>query len=227
MSMQTQDQHALAESLIPLVHDVAGQVARRVPAHVMLDDLIGAGMLGLATALTRYEPARSDTFKGYAEFRIRGAIMDELRRRDIMSREARIESKKLQRTIQQLNSDLGRQADDDEIADYLDVSLETYRAMQLRFSAARMVSADALDLATEDASPLDSLDGSETRDRLADGLKQLPKRQALVLWLYYYEELPLREIADRLGVTPSRICQIRGDAVASLRRHMEDTQLAA
>ncbi len=109
---------ALAGQLLPLVHEVAAQVARRVPSHVMLDDLVGAGMLGLAGALQRYDPARAETFKGYAEFRIRGAIIDELRRRDIMSRDARIESKKLQRSVQQLNAELGRKAEDDEVAGY-------------------------------------------------------------------------------------------------------------
>lgn len=219
--MQTQDNAALAKSLMPLVHEVAGQVARRVPSHVLLDDLVGAGMLGLAAALTRFDPDRCDTFRGYAEFRIRGAIMDELRRRDIMSRDARIESKRLARSVQQLNAELGREADDDEVADHLGVSLETYRTMQLRLKSARMVSADALELPDASAGPHQLLASAEMRDRLAESIKTLPRRQAVVLWLYYYEELPLREIADQLGVTPSRICQIRTEAVERLRRQMQ------
>lgn len=215
------ERSSLAKSLLPLVHEVAAQVARRVPSHVMMDDLVGAGMLGLAGALTRYEPAREDTFKGYAEFRIRGAIMDELRRRDIMSRDARIESKKLHRSVQRLNAELGREADDDEIAAYLGVSLEAYRSMQLRFRTARMIPADSLDLVDGCGTPLDHVRTDQMRELLVQGLRDLPERQAHVLWLYYYEELPLREIAEELGVTASRVCQIRGEAVERLKRHLE------
>jgi len=227
MTMQT-DRSALTQSLMPLVHEVAAQVARRVPSHVMLDDLVGAGMLGLAGALTRFDPERANTFKGYAEFRIRGAIMDELRRRDIMSRDARIESKKLQRSVQQLNAELGREAEDDEVADYLGVSIEAYRGMQFRLKSARMVSAECLEIVDNSSDPQGDLINEQTRERLANAIRALPKRQATVLWLYYYEELPLREIADKLGVTPSRICQIRTEAVDRLRRQMEqDERLAA
>jgi RNA polymerase sigma factor for flagellar operon FliA len=219
--LQTPDTTTLAKSLMPLVHEVAAQVARRVPAHVLLDDLVGAGMLGLAGALTRFDPERRDTFRGYAEFRVRGAIMDELRRRDIMSRDARIESKRLARSVQQLTAELGREAEDDEIADHLGVSLETYRSMQLRLKSARMVSADALDLPDTGAGPDRLLINAEMRDRLAESIKMLPRRQAVVLWLYFYKERPLREIADQLGVTPSRVCQIRTEAVERLRRRMQ------
>jgi RNA polymerase sigma factor for flagellar operon FliA len=218
--LETTDRSSLAQSLVPLVHEVAAQVARRVPSHVMLDDLVGAGMLGLAGALTRFDPDRTDTFKGYAEFRIRGAIMDELRRRDIMSRDARIESKKLQRSVQQLSAELGREAEDDEVAEHLGVSMEAYRAMQFRFKAARLVSAEAFELVDETSTPDQEYQQAEMRQRLASAIAQLPKRQAFVLWLYYYEELPLREIADQLGVTPSRVCQIRTEAVERLNKKM-------
>ena len=211
----------LAKELLPLVHEVAAQVARRVPSHVLLDDLVGAGMLGLAGALTRFDPERADTFKGYAEFRIRGAIMDDLRRRDIMSRDARIESKKLQRSVQQLSGELGREAEDDEVAKYLGVTMETFRSMQLRLKSARMVSADALELVYDGANAYDNLWEYQMREQLVEGIQGLPKRQSLVLWLYYYEELPLREIADMLGVTPSRVCQIRTEAVERLRKQVE------
>ncbi len=221
--MQTAPQ-TIARSLIPLVHEVAAQVARRVPSHVGLDDLVGAGMLGLAGALTRYEEDRADTFKGYAEFRIRGAIIDDLRRRDIMSRDARIESKKLQKSIDQLSNQLGHQAEADEIAKHLGVSLEDYREMQLRLNGARLVSSEELELTDDRESPLEDLQRRELRARLIQGIEALPERLRLVLWLYYYEELPLRAIAEMLGVTPSRVCQIRSEAVDRLREQVHATE---
>lgn len=222
MSSQTQsERQQLAQSLMPLVHEVAAQVARRLPSHVALDDLVGAGLLGLAGALTRFDPERAETFKGYAEFRIRGEMMDELRRRDIMSREARIESKKLQRTMHQLSGELGRDANDDEVAGRLGVSLEDYRGVQVRLASARMVSADDLELASEQPGVEAELTQHETRARLAEAIEELPERQRQVLWLYYYEELPLRDIADLLSVSPSRVCQIRSEAVERLRAAVE------
>lgn len=218
---QTVERSALARDLMPLVNDVAAQVARRVPMHVGLDELVAAGALGLAGALTRFDPLRADTFRGYAESRIRGAIMDELRHRDIMSRDARIESKKLQRSVDQLTAERGRQVADEEVADHLGVDLEAYWSLQLRLKSARMVSAEELELLDEAANPFEQVCDGQARALLADCIRALPERQALVLWLYYYEELALREIAEMLGVTASRVCQIRGEAVEALRQQLE------
>ena len=221
--------NTLAKTLIPLVQEVAAQVARRVPAHVTMEDLVGAGMLGLAAAIDRYDPTRAGTFRGYAEFRIRGEIMDELRRRDIMSRDARIESKKLQRTVQELSQRVGREAEDDEVAAHLGISLEAFRAMQLRLNDARLVSAQDMELPdSSGVSPADELQSRQMKQRLVRQINELPERMRLVLWLYYFEELPLREIGDLLGVTPSRVCQIRAEGVDRLRSQIgEATQLAA
>lgn len=225
--MQTQ-LDTIARDLIPLVHEVAAQVARRVPSHIGLDELVSSGMLGLAGALTRYDDERSKTFKGYAEFRIRGAIIDDLRRRDIMSRDARIESKRMAKQIQELTCQIGRLPEDDEIAEHLGVDLDGYREMQLRLHGPRMLSHDGIEIEDRQQSVVDAIEDRELRDQLVEGIEALPDRQRLVLWLYYYEELPLREIADMLGVTPSRVCQIRGEAVEMLRDRVHGTaRLAA
>jgi RNA polymerase sigma factor for flagellar operon FliA len=220
-------QDRLARDLIPLVHDIAGQIARRVPAHVTLDDLVGAGMLGLANALTRFDANRAETFKGYAEFRIRGAIMDDLRQRDIMSRDARIASKQLARKIDRLNNELGHPASDEETAEYLGVSLEEFHDMQLRLSAAKVVSVENIELSDTHTDPIDVIAARQLRSQLADAINRLPEKQRLVLWLYYHDELPLREIADMMGVTPSRVCQIRTEAVDKLRFQVRVRRLAA
>ncbi|MFH1130182.1 MAG: sigma-70 family RNA polymerase sigma factor, partial [Pseudomonadota bacterium] len=111
---------------MPLVRLVATKIARRIPIHVPLDDLLGAGMLGLAGALTRYDPQKSSTFRAYAELRIRGEILDELRRRDTISRDARTENKRLQSTKEKLSSVLGREPTDEEIAQHLGISTESF-----------------------------------------------------------------------------------------------------
>ena len=217
----------LAQKLIPLVHQVAAQVARRVPPHVMLEDLVGAGMLGLAAAINRYDPEREETFKGYAEFRIRGEIMDELRRRDLMSRDGRAESKKVQQTIEQLTRELGCEPQHAEVAKRMGMSLSDYQTAQFRAHGARTVSLADMELAQEQRSPADLAQSSEVLGVLSGAIEQLPERQKVVLWLYYFEELPLHEIGEALNVSPSRVCQIRGEAVARLRRAMKRHAVAA
>ncbi len=208
-----------AKSLIPLVYKIAAKIARRLPRHVALDDLVSAGMLGLAIALKRFDPSRADRFLGYAEYRIRGEILDELRRRDLLSRDARVASKKLQQTIQDLSARLGREAQSEEVAQRLGISLEYFNTLQQRLINKRSVSTEDLEteLSQEGKDPYEETFLQETRAVLAQAIESLPKQQSLVLWLYYYEELPLKEIAEILGVTSSRVCQIRAEAVEKIR----------
>jgi RNA polymerase sigma factor for flagellar operon FliA len=222
MTLQAQTNDQLAQSLLPLVYQVAAQIARRIPSHIMMDDLVGAGMLGLAGALTRFDPEQSMTFRGYAEFRIRGEILDELRRRDTMSRDNRIERKRIQQTAVKLSAELGREALDEEMAEHLGLSLDDYWTRQRRLDEARHVSADYVEIADQGEDPFQVVDGQEMRDQLAHAIERLPRRQRTVLWLYYYEDLPLREIADLLAVSSSRICQIRAEACERLRKTLEE-----
>lgn len=216
----------LAKSLIPLVHKVASHIARRLPPHVSLDDLIGAGLLGLAAALNRFDPSRARKFKGYAEYRIRGEILDELRRRDILSRDARLQSKRAQRAIQELNGKLGREALPEEIACQLGVSLESYCGFHQQLLNLRTVSSDEMEICLphEGRDPYESVYWQEARNKLARAIERLPRQKRLVLWLYYYEELPLQEIAELLDVTSSRVCQIRTEAIQKLRNFLEENQ---
>jgi RNA polymerase sigma factor for flagellar operon FliA len=206
----------LARTLLPLVHEVAGRVARRLPAHVLLDDLVGAGMLGLARALDRYDPRRAQTFRAYAELRIRGEIMDELRRSDLLSRDARCGCKRLERATSTVANRLGRTPSADQVARQLDISLDEYHALRTRYAGARFVPAESAGLA-EETTPVDLIAERELLDELTTAIARLPERLRVILWLYYVEELPLREIGDLLGVTPSRVCQLRAEAVQLLR----------
>lgn len=213
--------NTMARTLMPLVHQVAAQVARRLPNHVRLDDLVSAGMLGLAGALNRFDPERAETFRGYAEFRIRGEIIDELRRRDHMSRDARADSRRLHAVIEELRQQRGAEPDAKEVADRLGISLAELRSLQLRAHDATTVSLSNVTVSSVERSPEDHAAVGEDRERLAAAIQRLSERRRVVLWLYYFEELPLKEIGDLLDVTPSRVCQIRSEAVAALKKIMQ------
>lgn len=217
----------LARDLLPLVHKVATKIARRLPLHVGYDDLVGAGMLGLTAALNRFDPRRAHRFSGYAEYRIRGEILDDLRRRDLLSRDARLESKRARQAQDDLNGRLGREALPEEVACCLGLSLEQYAQLQQQMVCTRTVSTEDVEIAQHSPDPVDEIYRKEAKVRLATAIQELPRTQRLVLWLYYYEELPLREIAEVLNVTPSRVCQIRSEAVARLRSMAAVEELAA
>jgi RNA polymerase sigma factor for flagellar operon FliA len=217
MTAAEQQRNQLAKTLIPLVHEVAARIARRLPSYVRMEDLVGAGMLGLASALSRYDHRRAETFRSYAEFRIRGEIIDELRRRDLLTRDAREGHKRLQRASSAVAQQLGREPDDDQVAEHLEMPLHAYHALQQRCVNARFVPADDVELSDE-TTPADLIARREALANLVAAIEKLPERSRLALWLYYVEELPLREIGELLGVTPSRVCQLRTEAVQRLRR---------
>jgi RNA polymerase sigma factor for flagellar operon FliA len=214
---------------MPLVYKVASTMIRRLPSTVAFEDLVSAGLVGLADALNHYEPARASTFRGYAEYRIRGEIIDELRRRDLLSRDARSATKRISQAEQELASKLGREADAEEVALTLGISVEDYSAVRSRLMGLRQVSTEDIDteLSHEGPDPYESAYFEEAKEQLAEEIQRLPRKQSLVLWLYYYEELPLRKIAEILGVTPPRICQIRSEALDRLRNSLTQADRVA
>jgi RNA polymerase sigma factor FliA len=200
---------------------IALKLARRVPGLVAADDLVGAALLGLAEAVNRYTPDRNEAFCAYAVTRIRGAVMDELRRGDIMPRRVRRTARQLGRTVRELEHTLGRRPEEDEIAKALDVTVDEYRE---RIEVLAQVAVVALDPSTDMTSTPASAEHEVERAQLVakvrDALGRLPERDALVLSLYYDDELSYAEIGQVIGVSESRVCQLHKRAIAALRRDL-------
>ncbi len=205
---------------VEMARRIALRVARRVPEWMSYDDLIASAMVGLTEAAERYDVNRAEPFPGFAEKRIRGAVLDELRRGDFMPRRARQNARKVGTVISALEKTLGRAPEDEEVAKALDMSVEEYREDLEHLTHVAMVRITPALLATRagDEEGADAqLQRAQLSQRLRDGLKALPERDALVLSLYYLEDVNYGEIAQLLGVTESRVCQLHGRAIARLR----------
>jgi RNA polymerase sigma factor for flagellar operon FliA len=214
---------------LDFVRRIATRMARNLPSHVSLDDLIGAGTLGLIDAMDRYDPKKAERFETFAEFRIKGAILDELRRYDLMARNARLTAKRLARKTQELTARLGRPPSDAEVASSMDMSQADYRKLVDRVGNVRVLSLDDLvspedkagdrcfELSSKALGPDELTSMREMQDRLRDAIAGLPERQQMILEMYYQREMTLKEIGLHVGVTESRVCQIMGEATGKLR----------
>ena len=217
----------------PLVKYVAGRMGSGLPAHVEEADLISYGLGGLITAIQRFDLSREIKFETYAITRIRGAIIDELRTLDWVPRSVRARAREFERVNMKLEAKLQRAPTDDEMASQLGISVQDFQDALVQISNSTIVALDELwsvsDASGDQVSLLDTLpdrgapdpqqvvDQSELRDRIADAIAALPEREKLVVALYYYENLTLREIGEVLGVTESRVSQLHTKAVLRLR----------
>jgi RNA polymerase sigma factor for flagellar operon FliA len=218
----------------PLVKFIAGRMASGLPSHVEKADLISYGLLGLIGAIERFDTDREIKFETFAVARIKGAIIDELRSLDWVPRSVRARARQVEKAHSKLESKLHRAPTDEEMAENLDLTVDEFRAVLLEIANSSVLALD--DLWTfadpEGGSQVSILDtiqdpggvdpqaeaqASELKDRLADAIESLPERERLVIALYYYENLTLREIGEVLGVTESRVSQLHTKSVIGLR----------
>lgn len=215
----------------PLIKFIAQKIAVRLPSNIELDDLISSGVIGLMDAIEKYDPTRDNKFKTYAEFRIRGSILDELRAQDWVPRSVRDKAKLLDRTVIELEAELGRTATDEETAERLNMNMDEFHDLVNQVRPVSVLSID--DSATFSNvdkksilnilegcklnNPFNQLNMKSVKDVVTKAIEELPERQRLVLSLYYYEDLNLKEIGKVLRVTESRVSQLHAQAISTLR----------
>jgi RNA polymerase sigma factor FliA len=227
----------------PLVKYVAGRTAAGLPPHVEEADLISYGLVGLISAIERFDLSRDIKFETYAIMRIKGAIIDELRSMDWVPRSVRARAREVERAHAKLEHSLQRAPTDEEIAAELEISVDELNDSLLAISHSSLVALDELwsvsdssgdqvslmdtieDTAAPD--PAKALDVGDLKDRIAESIAKLPEREKLVIALYYYENLTLREIGEVLGVTESRVSQLHTKAVLRLRSRMQEESFDA
>jgi RNA polymerase sigma factor FliA len=216
--------HEDLATYLPLVWRVARKVARRLPHNVDAAELVGAGTIGLMGALARKDEDRLDSFLAYAEIRIRGAILDQLREMDWMPRGLRRSHRHIEATKAQLENDLGRTADSSELAEALGLSVEAVDKTKCRIESAQVQRGVELQeaVAGQDPDMLALLEHKEVRVRLGKAVNELCPKYQEILNLHYIKELKLREIGEIYGVTESRVCQIHKKIVAELRATLLD-----
>ena len=214
----------------PLVKYIANRIAMRLPPHIDVNDLINAGIIGLIDAIEKFDPSKEVKFKTYAEIRIKGAILDELRSMDWIPRSIRKVINKLVGAYHELEQQLGRPAKDEEIAELLGLQMEEFYKLLKHSAGAPLISLDVMvdhddkrrdilsclvDPKSTDA--FGALGLGELKDSIAGAIEDLPEKEKQVVALYYYDELTMKEIGEVLNLTESRVSQIHTKAILRLR----------
>jgi len=222
----------LVEQYSPLVKRIAHHLLARLPANVVLDDLIQAGMIGLLEAARKYDATKGAAFETYAGIRIRGAIIDEVRRGDWTPRSVHRNGRMVSEAIRQVELRVGRDASDQEVADELGISVDEYHGLLKDSAESRLFSFEELQQPGDDSfgeqfadsepGPAPVIENEAFMKSLSKAIELLPEREKLVLALYYDEQLNLKEIGQVLGVSESRVSQIHSQAALRLRSRMRD-----
>lgn len=220
----------------PLIKYIASRIAMRLPPHIDIHDLINAGVIGLIDAMEKFDATKNIKFKTYAEFRIRGAMLDELRSMDWVPRSVRQKARKIEDAYSRLESSLGRPANDEEIATELEVDMESFYRLLSETASVSLLSLDDLGEDNQDSSkrnllefimqdekdwPTHKMGLNEARDMVARAIQSLPEKERMVISLYYYDELTMKEIGYVLKFTESRVSQIHTKSILRLRSKMQ------
>lgn len=225
--MQNNFRNQLIADHSDIARRIALKVARRCPDWVQREDLIAAGMLGLTEAALRYDETRTEPFLSFAEQRIRGAVLDELRRGDLLPRRVRQLARKINGAIRELEAN-GEKATDMRVADALGVSVDHYRSGLAHLVHVEVESLDdkiAAQQASSEIAPDEAAAHRELLCRVRTALDKLETRDVTILGLHYIEEMTYQEIAKSLGITPSRVCQLLWRAVDRMRGHLGVTDV--
>jgi len=227
------DRDAMIRQHVPLVRRIAHHMIAKLPPNVEVDDLIQVGMIGLSEALSRYEAAQGVQFETFATQRIRGAMLDELRESDWMSRSSRKSQKEIEQAVHRLEHRLGRSPLESEIADELGLDLADYQSLLGKVRGTQLVYLEDMTHGQDDeegflerhvadngADPMAMLRDQRLRESLVAAIKALPEREQHIMGMYYEHDMNLKEIAAVLGVTESRVCQLHSQAIARLRAKM-------
>jgi len=227
------DRNALIRQYQPLVHKLAHHMMAKLPANVQVDDLIQVGLIGLSEALSRFEATQGVQFESFATQRIRGAMLDELRENDWVSRGTRKSQKEIEESMRRLEHRLGRSPKESEIAADLGLALSDYQSLLNKVRGTQLVYLEDINHGTDDedgfldrhmgdseSDPLNMLRNERIRQALVSAIKALPEREQYIMSMYYEQDMNLKEIAAVLDVTESRICQLHSQSIARLRAKM-------
>jgi RNA polymerase sigma factor for flagellar operon FliA len=231
----TEDKSKIIRDHLYLVDILVGRMVTQVPSFMNKDDMKSAGMLGLLDAANKFDPSKNILFKTFAEYRIRGAILDEMRKLDWFSRSLREKQNRIGKTIFDMELKLGRDPEEHEVAKAMNLSLDDYRTMLTEVSHLGCVSLnETLDDSQEGSTFLDSLvdersnispgariEEQQLTQKVADVLSQLSEKERLVISLYYYEELTQKEIAEILELSEGRVSQLHSQALIKLKTKLD------
>jgi len=224
----------------PLIKYIASRLALRLPSHISLEDLVSSGIIGLIDAVQKFDPSKNINFKTYAEFRIKGAMLDELRSLDWIPRSVRKKSHLVENAFAQLQKDLGRPAEAEEVAELLGLELVEFHQLLNETKAVSLVALEdsrksvggyagylehELLETIQDDNARDSLLAvhfSELQETMVQAIEALPDKEKLLISLYYYEELTMKEIGQIMGYTESRISQLHTQAMYRLRHKLRE-----
>ncbi len=231
MGSEKRSRDKLLEDNLYLVKIIAYQVAVNLPPHIDVNDLIGAGTIGLIEAIDRFDTSKGVQFNTYASIRVRGAIMDELRSMDWMTRSMRDKSNQLEKAYIEVERRTGRPAEIEEVASVLDITTDALYTILSQVSALSVMSLEDLGIGHHDEGmdilecikdpegkdPMTIVKFNELKRKIAEAVETLPEKEKLIISLYYYEELTLKEIGKVLNITESRVCQLHSQTIHRLK----------